>query len=135
MRDLLTIAALIIAAPLAVTLTVVVGHQLLVEHRARKAALVEAEVERLSATLPEERDEVTPEDFPLEPTPIFDQLVAEWDTLQEARKRALRQPTAAFWALVQATDWTCEHCTTGDHLLCPGCECGCTLVGLEAVPA
>lgn len=70
-----------------------------------------------------------------EPCPIYDQLVADLAEAQAARLRALRAPTAAFWALVQATDWTCEHCAAGDHLLCPGCECVCTLVGLEAVPA
>jgi hypothetical protein len=66
-----------------------------------------------------------------EPTPIFDALEREFADLIAARVRALTTPTAAFWAIVAASDWTCEHCTAGDHILCPGCECGCTLVGLE----
>lgn len=134
LRDLATIG-LSMWAVMAATVAAVAAVELYKQARARRDAAELAELERLSAEWPEERAEVTPEDLPLEPTPIFDALVAEWDTLQEARLRALREPTAAFWSLVAATDWTCEHCVTGDHVLCPGCECGCTLVGLEAVSA
>jgi hypothetical protein len=68
-----------------------------------------------------------------DPWPIYDTLVAELAQLEAAKLRALRTPTAEFWAIVTAVNgWHCEHCLDGDHTLCPGCECGCTLVAMEA---
>jgi hypothetical protein len=64
-----------------------------------------------------------------EATPIHDQLVADLEARKAANIRALRTPTAEFWAIVDACNgYHCEHCVAGDHTLCPGCECGCTLV-------
>lgn len=64
-------------------------------------------------------------------TPIYDALVADLAQLDAAKRRAMRTPTAEFWAIVDASrGYFCTHCADdGDHTLCPGCECGCLLVG------
>jgi hypothetical protein len=82
-----------------------------------------APVRTAAQTVLVDQDELT------EATPIHDQLVADLEARKAANIRALRTPTAEFWAIVDACNgYHCEHCVAGDHTLCPGCECGCTLV-------